>query len=298
MTAATWLFVPGSRPNRFAKAAASGADRVICDLEDAVAPADKEQAREHVLDWLGSGGTAWVRVNAHGTPWYDDDVARLAGRPGLLGLVVPKAESPAVLAELGRERPGPEGLLALVETAAGVLAATDIASCPAVGRLAFGSLDLALDLDAAEDDESLLLARSTVVLASRAGGCAAPVDGVTTSFDDPGALAAAARRSRRLGFGGKLCIHPRQVAVVAAQFRPSEDDLAWPGGRWRRRTRTAPPWRSRGPWWTGPCSNAPGACSGTPGRRRSERPGAVADGGALRGARPRTRRGARRPARL
>lgn len=227
MSAATWLFVPGSRPDRFAKAAASGADEVICDLEDAVAPGEKEQARADVVAWLRGGGSAWVRLNAVGTRWHDDDVAALAECAGLRGLVVPKAESPSALAALAAEVPGPDRLVALVESAIGVLRAADLAACPGVGRLAFGSIDFALDVDATEDDDSLLLARSTLVLASRAGGRAAPLDGVTTALDDPEALAADARRARRLGFGGKLCVSPRQVPVVAAQFRPSDLEVDW-----------------------------------------------------------------------
>ena len=227
MSRVTWLFVPGSRPDRFAKAVASDADEVICDLEDAVAPGEKEQARADVVAWLRDGGSAWARLNAVGTRWHDDDVAAVADCPGLRGLVVPKAESPAALAALAADVPRPDGLVALVESAVGVLRAADLAACPGVGRLAFGSIDFALDVDAAEDDDSLLLARSTLVLASRAGGLAAPLDGVTTALDDPAALAADARRARRLGFGGKLCLSPRQVPVVAAQFRPSDLEVDW-----------------------------------------------------------------------
>lgn len=227
MSAATWLFVPGSRPDRFAKAVASGADEVICDLEDAVAPDEKEQARADVVAWLRGGGSGWVRLNAVGTRWHDDDVAALGGCAGLRGLVVPKAESPSALAALAAEVPGPDGLVALVESAVGVLRAADLAACPGVRRLAFGSLDFALDVDAAGDDDSLLLARSTLVLASRAGGRPAPIDGVTTALDDPEAVAADARRARRLGFGGKLCLSPSQVPVVAAQFRPSDSEVDW-----------------------------------------------------------------------
>src|SRR5579875_533788 len=86
----SWLFVPADRPDRFEKAAASGADETILDLEDAVAPAEKPIARRHAAAWLSSGGRGWVRINAHGTPWHEDDLDALIGRPGLRGLVVPK----------------------------------------------------------------------------------------------------------------------------------------------------------------------------------------------------------------
>jgi len=223
--AVTWLFVPGNRPDRFAKAAGSGADEIICDLEDAVAEGRKDQARRDVAQWLAAGGSAWVRINAISARHHDDDLAAVAGLPGLRGVVVPKAEDPAALAALGlRLRPG-TGVLALIETAAGVLRAPAIARCPAVSRLAFGSLDFAADIDAAHDDEALLTARTALVLASRAAAKPAPVDGVTTALDRPEAAAQDARRARRLGFGGKLCIHPAQVPAVAAVFQPSAEEV-------------------------------------------------------------------------
>jgi crotonobetainyl-CoA:carnitine CoA-transferase CaiB-like acyl-CoA transferase/citrate lyase beta subunit len=225
--AVSWLFVPGDRPGRFGKAARSGADEVICDLEDSVAEDGKEQARRQVARWLAQDGRAWVRVNASSTPHHEPDIAELAGLAGLRGVVVPKAEDPATLAALGR-RLGPEtGILALVETAAGVLRAPAIARCPAVIRLAFGSIDFAADINAAHDDEALLAARTTLVIASRAAGKPAPVDGVTTVLDQPEAVAQDAARARRLGFGGKLCVHPAQVPAVTRAFRPSEAELAW-----------------------------------------------------------------------
>jgi crotonobetainyl-CoA:carnitine CoA-transferase CaiB-like acyl-CoA transferase/citrate lyase beta subunit len=226
-TARSWLFVPGDRPDRFAKAARSGADEVICDLEDSVPEAGKDQARRHVAQWLAQGGSAWVRVNACSTPHYERDIAALAGLAGLRGIVVPKAEAPAALAALGRRLPPGAGIVALVETAAGLLRAPAIARCPAVTRLAFGSIDFAADIDAAHDDEALLTARAALVIASRAAGKPAPVDGVTAVLDRPEAVAQDAARARRLGFGGKLCIHPAQVPAVTRAFCPSEAETAW-----------------------------------------------------------------------
>jgi len=226
-SATSWLFVPGDRPDRFGKAARSGAEEVICDLEDSVAEEGKDQARGHVTQWLEQGGSAWVRVNASSTPHYEPDIAALTGLAGLRGIVVPKAEDPAALAVLGRRLGPGTGILALVETAAGVLRAPAIARCPAVSRLAFGSIDFAADIDAALDDEALLMARTTLVIASRAARKPAPVDGVTTALDRPEAAAQDAARARRLGFGGKLCIHPAQVLAVARAFCPSEAEIAW-----------------------------------------------------------------------
>lgn len=222
--ARTLLFVPGDRPERFPKAAASGADLVVCDLEDAVAPTDKDGARVAVAGWLAAHGRAAVRVNAVDTEWYAADRDALSGLPGLAAVVVPKAEDPEALAALGSQLGGIP-LIALVETALGLHRAAELASAHGVVRLAFGAIDFALDAGTAEDDEALLYARSHLVVASRVGGLAQPVDGVTVVLDDADAAARDAARARRLGFGGKLCIHPRQVAPVNAAFSPTAAEI-------------------------------------------------------------------------
>jgi citrate lyase subunit beta/citryl-CoA lyase len=218
MAATTFLFVPGDRPGRFGKAAGSGADVVILDLEDAVAPADKDSARVEVRAWLRHTA-AMVRINAPGTPWFDADAAMVAA----LGVpvVVPKAETPGVLAGFG-------AVVALVETARGVERAAELAAVPSVTRLAFGSVDLAAELGVApEDREPFAYARSRLVIASAAAGLAPPVDGVTTDLRDDQRLEADVRYARRMGFGGKLCVHPRQVAPVRAGFAPTEAERDW-----------------------------------------------------------------------
>lgn len=225
--AVTWLFVPGSRDDRFERAAAAGADEIILDLEDAVAPDAKDRARRGVASWLDGPGTGWVRVNGTGTAWHESDVAAVAGAAGLHGVMVPKAEDAEALHDLRRRLPASVGLVALVESALGIDRATAIARSGAVDRLAFGAVDFALDIGAEETDEALLLARSSLVLASRVGGLPAPLDGVTVSTTDADAAREAATRARGLGFGGKLCIHPRQVAPVAEGFSPTAAQLAW-----------------------------------------------------------------------
>lgn len=225
--ARTLLFVPGDRPDRFDRACASGADVVVLDLEDAVAAAAKESARSHVAGWLRAGGRALVRVNARGTPWFGEDVRAVRGA-GATVLMVPKVEGPADLHALDEAAGGPVAAVALVETARGVLEAAAICAVPTVCRVALGHVDLAADLgiDPA-DDEALLGARSMLVLASRAAGLPAPIDGVTVAVADPDALARDTRRARRLGFTGRLCIHPRQVGPVAAGLAPTEAEVAW-----------------------------------------------------------------------
>lgn len=221
----TWLFVPGDRPQRFAKAAASGADGVILDLEDAVVPQAKTDAREHVAQWLTEGNPGWVRVNAPGTSWYDDDIAAISAGSGLCGIMVPKAEDPALLVELRARLPKPVQLVALVESALAVHRAVEVAG--AVDRIAFGSIDYALDLGAQHSWEALLHARAALVLASRVAGIAAPIDGVTTALRDEKVLADDVAAARALGFTAKLCIHPAQVPLVARGFAPSGEEIAW-----------------------------------------------------------------------
>jgi citrate lyase beta subunit len=222
------LFVPGNRPDRFAKAAASGADVVLCDLEDAVSPDGKSDARAAVADWVAEH-PAVVRINAADTPWYDDDLAALAEARSLLGVVLPKADVSAVRATVPRLPTG-VGLLALVETARGVRDADALAEIPGVRRLLFGHLDFGLDAGitpTGDDEPELAYARSRLVIASRAAGLAAPVDGVCTDLDDPDRITDSARRARNAGFGGKFCLHPKQVTAVNAAFSPTERELGW-----------------------------------------------------------------------
>lgn len=224
--ARTLLFVPGDRPDRFAKAASSGADLVVVDLEDAVAPGDKDSARGHAAAWPARGRTAVVRINPPGTPWFEEDLATVAehGCP----VMVPKAEDPAVLAEITCRLAGRSSLIPLIETALGVERALEVCSVPGVVRAAFGNVDLAAQLGVAPDDrDALAHARSRLVLASAAAGVHPPLDGVTTAVRDAGALDADTAHARRLGFTGKLCIHPAQVRPVADRFAPTADELRW-----------------------------------------------------------------------
>jgi citrate lyase subunit beta/citryl-CoA lyase len=220
----SYLFVPGDRPERFDKALAAGAGQVILDLEDAVAPESKQRARDAVAAFLPADRPVVVRINAAGTPWFDDDLA-LAAHPGVT-VMVPKAESAAALADVQRAAPQAR-LLPLIESAAGLSAVDEIARAPHVQRLVFGSIDFQLDLGIEGDVEELLYFRSRIVLASRLADLEPPVDGVCTALDDADALRAESVRARRLGFGAKLCIHPRQVAVVEAAFAPSAEEVAW-----------------------------------------------------------------------
>lgn len=232
--AVTALFVPGNRPERFAKACASGADVVIIDLEDAVAPEDKAAALAAVLEALVpiSGVRALVRVNPMNSPQYEAEITALLAcasleGSGLLGLMVPKAEDPEAMRQLRAKLPEALALVPLIESAAGVINAVELACVPGVTRLAFGAIDFALDIDADGGDRFLDHARSLLVLASRAAGVAAPLDSPSTEIQDTDRVADSARLARNFGFGGKLCIHPAQLATVHGAFAPSEDDIRW-----------------------------------------------------------------------
>lgn len=241
----TLLFVPGDRPSRIENAFACGAHGVAVDLEDAVAESAKDAARATAVQALQqvTAGTAavLVRVNAMTTPHAAADVSALAPILDRVDAVVlPKAESAAevhLLADLleraERDRglePGATRILATTETAAGVLAATEIAAASArVWTLLFGSADLSNELGVTPTPEGteLLVARSTVVLAAAAAGLTRPLDGPYLRLDDEEGLRVSAAGARGLGFGGKAVIHPAQLATVAHQFAPTEAELAW-----------------------------------------------------------------------
>jgi citrate lyase subunit beta / citryl-CoA lyase len=221
----SYLFVPGDRPERFDKACAAGAGQVIVDLEDAVAPGAKARARDAVAAWLRADRPVALRINGAGTPWFDDDLA-LAAHAGVAAVMLPKAEDADTLARVASLAPQAV-LLPLVETARGIAEVDAIAHAPRVQRLVFGSIDFQLDLGIDGDGDELLCFRSQLVLASRLADLAPPVDGVCTAIEDIEALRTASLRARRLGFGGKLCIHPRQVGVVEAAFAPAAEEIAW-----------------------------------------------------------------------
>jgi citrate lyase subunit beta/citryl-CoA lyase len=214
------LFVPGDRPERFAKAAAGGATAAILDLEDAVAPGSKDAARAHVCAALRDGFEAFVRINSPRTPAGQADLTALAGlRPR--ALLVPKAESAEDLRGLSDGVP----TVALVETVRGLERVRELAPAPNVVALAFGAFDLCAELGALPQPEVLAPLRSAVVLAARGAGRLA-IDTPFVQLDDRAGLEADARRSVAFGFDGKLAIHPSQVAPIRAAFAPSGAEVA------------------------------------------------------------------------
>lgn len=223
--AASFLFVPATRPERVPKALASGAHQVIVDLEDAVAPADKAAARD-ALAGLAVEGRCLVRVNAQGTAHHDADLDVVAGLGWVAGVVAPKVTSPDDVARLRSRLPADVALLPLIESAAALQAVDDIARA-GPDRLLFGSADYLADLGAPAGPEVLAHPRNRLVVASAAAGLPPPVDGPSLALDDPAVVAAEAATARALGLTGKLCIHPSQVGPVNDAFAPSAEEVAW-----------------------------------------------------------------------
>ncbi|WMC11269.1 CoA ester lyase [Oceanimonas pelagia] len=232
----TLLFVPANRPERFATALSSGADAVIIDLEDAVPAADKDAARNMLANWLTEQPPAsvLVRINGTGSPWFNQDMA-LCRSDAVAAVVVPKAEDAEALAELAHVTDKP--LLPFIESARALARLDAIASANGVARLLFGQLDMALDLamdyppppGEPDDQAPFLPIRSQLVVCSRAHDLAAPLDAVYTAFHDDAGLQAYVREGMKLGFGGVLLIHPRQVAPAVQAMAPTPAQVAWAG---------------------------------------------------------------------
>ena len=224
------LFVPGSRPDRFAKALAAGADAVIVDFEDAVEEPLKRQARDNLAAFLSDNTQAsvWVRVNAPTHAEHADDLAFCEQYAGVAGVLLPKVESAAHVAAVWQTG---KPVLPIIESAKGLLALEQIARSPGVERLSFGGLDLALDLNLNSGTHAaqtfLDQARMSVQLHSRGADLLPPLDGVHPAIGDPQGLHRAIRHAYDMGYGGALCIHPAQVPVIHAALAPSIDDLNW-----------------------------------------------------------------------
>lgn len=232
-SARSFLFVPGHRPERFGKALASGADAVILDLEDAVPLSSKDEARAAIASaWtsLSSSQRArlLVRITPVGTPWHAHDLDLLQQLAGLGAVMLPKAESGRAVANVTQTCPD-LSVLPLLESAEGFAQLDDIARAPQVLRLGLGHIDLQADIGMAcgPDETELAPARWALVTATRRARLAPAVDGVTTATNDASALLRDTQRSRRFGFGAKLCIHPNQVAGVHQGFAPTEAEHDW-----------------------------------------------------------------------
>ena len=227
-----FLFVPGTRPERFNKALDSGANAVVLDLEDAVPEEDKDKARSAIRNaWqdftADQKSRLVIRSNAPGSSYYAADLI-LAQELNVACILIPKSESPDEINGAALVLPD-TAIIPMIETALGLEHLREIAQSNQVIRLALGNLDLQADLGMICDEEETQLqtARFQIVLASRLAQIAPPIDGVTPSTDDLERINRDALRAKAMGFGGKLCIHPKQVSVVKAAFMPTQNELDW-----------------------------------------------------------------------
>jgi len=234
------LFAPANHPRRAEKVFACGADIAILDLEDAIAVSEKAAARQAAVDILARQRqcVAFVRVNGVDSPWCHADLQALVGYT-VDGIVLPKVESASALAavdwligqlEIERDlEPGRIELLPLIETARGVMALGEIVRASTrVRRLAFGGADYTNDLGLTwtHGEDEFAFIRAQLTHWSRIAGLAPPIDTVTVEVRDSERFTQAAQRAKRLGFGGKLCIHPDQVPLANAIFSPSDEEVA------------------------------------------------------------------------
>ena len=229
----TYLFVPGSRPERFEKALESGADRVIIDLEDAVSADEKKQARSNVAAALESGlmDQVFVRVNPLDTKDFEDDMGVLSGlrgsKSGLRGVVFPKAENPKGLHDACSALPAGLEMIAMIESARGVDRVKEIIGISAISQLALGGIDLGVDLNADASGPMMDYVYAHLVLASRLADKLPPIGSPPVLIHEPAALEHDARRLRSLGVFGQLCIHPAQIEPIHAGFSPTGEEVAW-----------------------------------------------------------------------
>jgi citrate lyase subunit beta/citryl-CoA lyase len=233
MSARSVLYVPADRPDILAKAIQRGAGGLIVDLEDAVAPARKELARDILVDWLaalpadGLLPEIWVRVDPES---LGDDVRAATTSRAVTGICLAKTESAAQVTALADmlEQLGSAAMInPLLESAAAIFAAREIASAPRVARLQIGEADLRADtgIVPGPGEIELLWSRSQVVFASAAAGINAPLAPVSTNYRDLPALKESSQALLRLGFSGRACIHPAQLAVIDEVFTPLPEEI-------------------------------------------------------------------------
>jgi len=231
------LYMPGSNPRALDKARTLAADGLILDLEDAVAPDAKDDARRQVVEALAAGGYGGrellVRVNGLATPWGQSDIAA-AAKSGADAILIPKVESAdmvrqveAAMAAAGA--PATMAIWCMIETPRGVLRSAEIADAsPRLAGFVMGTSDLAKDLHCAHtrDRQPMLTSLSLCLLAARASGLAA-LDGVHLDLDDDEGFEFSCRQGQELGFDGKTLIHPKTIATANRVFAPSEKELDW-----------------------------------------------------------------------
>ena len=222
--ARSWLLVNGAHADRFQSAAHSRADIVVLDIEDAVAPKDKDAARDNVVRWLAAENTDWVRINGFGTPWWADDLAALVDT-SVGGVMLAMVESVDHVTETAKRLPNVP-IVALVETARGLERIAEIAATKGTFRLAFGIGDFRRDTGFGDDPSTLAYARSRFTIAAKAANLPSAIDGPTIGSNALKLIEATAV-SVEFGMTGKICLSPDQCSVVNGGLSPSQDEIAW-----------------------------------------------------------------------
>ncbi|MGA4668365.1 HpcH/HpaI aldolase/citrate lyase family protein [Propionibacteriaceae bacterium Y1923] len=223
--ARSWLLVNAFQPDRFEKSATSAADVMLLDIEDAVAPDNKAQARTNVVEWLAAGNKGWARINGFGTPWWAEDCRELGKQEGLEGVMLAMVESHEHIERTAALLPGVK-IVALVETARGVENLTSIARTKGLYRLAFGLGDYRRDTGFDDSPTVLAYTRSQFTIASRSAGLPGPIDGPAVGAVGV-ALADAAGVTSQFGMTGKICLMPEQCPTVNEILSPSLGDMSW-----------------------------------------------------------------------
>ncbi len=222
--ARSWLLVNGAQSERFEPAARSRADIVVFDIEDAVAPKDKDSARDNVVRWMNAGHSDWVRINGFGTPWWAADIEALS-TTSVGGIMLAMVESVDHVTETARRLPNVP-IVALVETARGLERITEIAAAKGTFRLAFGIGDFRRDTGFGESPLTLAYARSRFTIAAKAGNLPSAIDGPTVGSSAL-KLSEATAVSAEFGMTGKICLTPDQCAAVNDGLSPSQDEISW-----------------------------------------------------------------------
>lgn len=222
--ARSWLLVNGTQADRFETASRSRADIVVFDIEDAVAPKDKDSARNNVIRWLNHGHSDWVRINGFGTPWWSADIENLA-KTTVGGVMLAMVESVDHITETARRLPNVP-IVALVETARGLERITEIAAAKGTFRLAFGIGDFRRDTGFGENPTTLAYARSRFTIAAKAANLPSAIDGPTVGTSAL-KLSEATAVSAEFGMTGKICLSPEQCAPVNEGLSPSQEEISW-----------------------------------------------------------------------
>ena len=224
--ARSWLLVAATRPETFDDAAASHADAVVLDIEDAVDVSNKDPAREDVVRWLSEGGRAWVRINDATSDFWADDIEELRKAPGLQGVMLAKTELGGQVMDTFNRLGAKVPVVALVESAVGIENATEVARAKGVFRLAFGSGDFRRDTGMSADREAMVYPRARLVLSSRVGHLPGPIDGPTVGSSHP-ILREQSAITVSMGMTGKLCLSADQTPVVNEVISPTRTDVEW-----------------------------------------------------------------------